>query len=69
MTTNHNNRTAYLADTEHVFSLFYEIKQENPFVDETTLMKMINQVTGWEYPVNMKKVFKNSVLNNLNLVH
>jgi len=67
MTTNLNNRTACQANTEHVFSLFYEIKQENPFVDESALMKMINKVTGWEYPLSMKNEYKNSVLSNLNL--
>lgn len=62
-----NNQTTYLTDSEHVFSLFYEIKQEHPFIDELSLMSLINKITGWEYPSNKKLEYKDSILRLLNL--
>lgn len=62
-----NTRTQYLADSEHVFSLFFEIKQEHPFLDDLGLMSMINKVTGWEYPSSKKNEYKDSILKLLNL--
>lgn len=54
-------------NTEHVFSIFYEIKLEHPFLDDIELMSMINQVTGWEYPSDMKSEYKEAILNLLKI--
>jgi hypothetical protein len=62
-----NSKSTFLADSEHVFSLFYEIKQEHPFIDELSLMSIINKVTGWEYPSSKKNEYKESILCMLNL--
>jgi len=64
---NLHTRTTFCTDTEHVFSLFYEIKQQHPFLDDLSLMSMINKVTGWEYPSSKKTEYKNFVLRSLNL--
>ncbi len=62
---NLQNQSILQFDTEHVFSLFYEIKQEHPFLDEKVLMSSLNQVTGWEYPASRKDDLKYSVLKML----
>jgi|GEM_PF-2111097 len=62
-----NTKTTFHADMEHVFSLFYEIRQEHPFIDEFSLMSLINKVTGWEYPSSKKKEYKDFILRSLNL--
>ena len=62
-----NSDTSYQYDSEHVFSLFYEIKQEHPFLDEMSLMSLINKVTGWEYPSSKKEEYKQSIIRLLNI--
>ena len=62
---NLQNTSTFQSDTEHVFSLFYEIKQEHPFLEEKALMSSLNQVTGWEYPSSRKDDLKYSVLKML----
>lgn len=61
------NNVSFQYDSEHVFSLFYEIKQEHPFLDEMGLMSLINKVTGWEYPSSKKNEYKQSILQLLNI--
>jgi hypothetical protein len=62
-----NSKVEFLDDSEHVFSLFYEIKQQHPFIDELSLMSLINKITGWEYPSSKKNEYKESILKLLNL--
>lgn len=64
-----SNPTTYQSDIEHVFSLFYEIKQAHPFVNDSTLMGMLNKITGWEYPSNMKMEYKEAVLREMHINH
>lgn len=54
-------------NTEHVFSLFYEIKLEHPFLDDLSLMSLINRVTGWEYPSDLKSEYKETILKMLSI--
>mgnify|MGYP007112958390 CR=1 FL=1 len=61
------NQSLDISDNEHVFSLFYEIKMEHPFLDDLYLMGVINKVTGWEYPSDLKHEYKQAISRILRL--